>query len=296
MAFEDFTTYTEVDTGGKLSETSSRVTFASMNNDAATYLYKDKTAGFFSAEFKFNADIKLTAITNGSGNHGLVMLVNDLAVLNTNLGGNKPQVGILIGDESGTDYLLYACEINGGNQNLSSASASLAENTTYFCQITRDESIGTFGTLYLDIYPTDADRTAKTNIISALSLALSQKVDFRYVMGVQNYSSAGGGANVSGYIENLDLSIITNRTLVMSLGSYTLTGIAIAVGRTIHIVFTNMSFVLSGIAVNIKKGKRIIMALGSFILTGNALLIYKKWVNKTKNTVMSLVNKIKTPD
>jgi len=53
MANENFTTYTEVDPSGHMTETATRATSVAMQKPETCYLYKDKGAGHFSGDFEF---------------------------------------------------------------------------------------------------------------------------------------------------------------------------------------------------------------------------------------------------
>ncbi|GAF86989.1 unnamed protein product, partial [marine sediment metagenome] len=59
-------------------------------------------------------------------------------------------------------------------------------NTIYYLRIKRDEGVGANGTLYCDIYISDADRTNVENAVANMSIALTAKIDFRYIYAVQS--------------------------------------------------------------------------------------------------------------
>ena len=52
MALEDFTTYTEVDTAGRLTVTSDTITIENLDRDEDSYIYADKGADFFDGDYE----------------------------------------------------------------------------------------------------------------------------------------------------------------------------------------------------------------------------------------------------
>lgn len=205
MAIENLTTYTEVDVpADRIQKSASRVTFTALKRDEAVYLYDDKGLNHFSGDFEHLIDIRLTASDN-SGQTGLWAITNatsGVAPIYTASGSYLSLTIFRSGD--GASYSIYLYEVDSGT--VYSDKWDGAElNTTYYLRIKRDESAGTYGTLYCDIYPTAADRAAETNRLDRLSIALhSSKKDFQYIFPCISYDSTGDYAQ-SGYSENLDL-------------------------------------------------------------------------------------------
>jgi len=91
---------------------------------------------------------------------------------------------------------------NIGVGNRQSSIYSITVGTTYYLKIVRDESVGTYGTLYCYIY----SDSARTTLLDTLTLTLSTaKYDFRYLYALASYN-AGTAHEHSGYVENLSIS------------------------------------------------------------------------------------------
>lgn len=201
---EDFTTYTEVDLTGYLSQTALVSTYTNMPNDQAlAYLYKDYTAGFFTGNFRHNFDFKST--NNGNNAEVIVWSVgNGLGTWFANLLANQQQVDISAYCPAGGSYQLSVEELDGSGSNYgTSSSTTYIANTTYYCQVYRDTTIGSFGTLFLSIY----SNSARTILLENISLALHSNLSYRYIFAPQSYRVGGGnGTQVSGTVSNLDFS------------------------------------------------------------------------------------------
>lgn len=210
MANEDFTTYTESDPDGLLSQTSARSTYASLSFWHDTWLYKDYGAGHFNATFRHNFDYRANADPVLA--HNFWGIMNNVNSENYNAVNGFPQLLVGIQDWnaglSKYDFLLQE-QWNDGTQHQSYiyTGFNYSVNTTYYLQVYYNPAVGTYGTIYLYVYPTDADRTAGTNVIDTVSRELHAAISYRYLIAIQQYTVNGGTTpTVSGYIENLDLS------------------------------------------------------------------------------------------
>lgn len=201
MGFENFTTYTEVDPNSRISKTAARVTWASLTRAEDAYAYSDKGAAYFDGDFTHYLTLYITSITLGTYVEiwALMSVVGSVQDV-VDVSGDGLKIEARSSD--GSVLNLYASEINGGTEYWSSALV-LATSTLYYLKITRDETVGTYGTLYLQVY-SDADRTT---LLSTATLALHEKVDLQYIYGVQSHGTSGAYP-VSGYIQSLELTTV----------------------------------------------------------------------------------------
>jgi hypothetical protein len=200
MAYENFTTgWTETDPNGHLTQTATRSTWnGALLNESAWLL---RTAGVnFTADWDIAFDFR---IDSGSTNTD-----TSPEILSMYAADNNSGILLYLGDYDGSKLLtkIFIWDSVGGDE-YSVDTTTLLVNTVYYARYRRLEAVGTYGTMYLDIYPTDADRIAGTNVSLALSKAIS-------VMGKEDMTQLGcpwGGtysnANTfSAYLENLDLT------------------------------------------------------------------------------------------
>ncbi len=218
MAIEDFTTYTEVDTLGKLTEATRRVTFTTLRDtDDDTYVYVDKGAAYFAADFTCDFTVKITASAKNQASAmtwGIANALGDFQALD-----DASEDGLFLHQEhpnAPDRHQIELFELDGG-QVYGSGNFTLTVDTIYYFRVYRDESVGTYGTLYCKIY-SDAGRTTSPG---TLSVALhTSKKDFQYLYAVQSYDGTSVAA-MSGYIE--DLEVFLNLTGVLELANTYLT-------------------------------------------------------------------------
>jgi len=211
---EDFTSYTEVDTGGFLSQTADRSSWTGMHLASDAYLYDDKGVNHFNGDFEH----LVTAMTNMTGDNcqvGFWMLANDLGNWYTLEDGAKNALGIFF-----SRYVSYSIgfgitlgELDDGDGYVDRWTGGTS-GTVYYVTIKRDEDVGTYGTIYVYVY-SDSDRTT---LLDTLSLGLnSNKKDYRYIYGAMSNDWMGAdNGQMTGYAEYLDLQETGGETEILS--------------------------------------------------------------------------------
>jgi hypothetical protein len=188
---EDFTTYTEEDPNNRISTTSTRATFTGIARNEDAWLYIDKGVNHFDGDFEHLFQAKNES-NSGPGICGIWSLTNDLDERRAILLGGKPELTVVyLG--AGQTYLI---EVNSSASYVDIYAST--QGTLYYYTVDRDESVS-FGTLTCKIY-TDAPRTV---LVDTLTVALHEKVDFRYYMPIQTFNDANA-STVTGYVENMD--------------------------------------------------------------------------------------------
>ena len=221
MAAEDFTTFTEVDPNGRISKTSSRVTWTLLQRDEDAYVYKDKGASFFNGDFVFELDVRLT----GGSNNGFVYywalanLVDDAKGIQDASGDS---LGIIIKIGSAVSRRIVLEEVDGGSAFGDGAGFEIPFDTTFFLTIKRDESLETHGKIFLFIY----SDSGRTTLVDTQSITLhSSKKDFRYLYGCQSFNAATA-ETLSAFTENLEFfspPVVTTQAMTNVVG-FTATG------------------------------------------------------------------------
>lgn len=203
MAYEDFTTYTEVDPGSDITVAINKVTAANLETRVnSAYVYKDKGANHFSGDFEhllkcivsLSEDysyLALWVMTNDIGAYGQIADVDDKTLL------------VFRFVDGGASNTLAIQEWTGGSSYSDAMAYTI--NTLYYPKIKRDEAVGANGTIYAYVY----DDSARTNLIDTLSVALSAKTDYRYIYAMSTYGVGEVEHSLSGYVENLDLQEAT---------------------------------------------------------------------------------------
>jgi len=202
MAIENFTLYTEVDPGSNITVAANSLTYI-LDNNTTAYIYSDKGAAYFDGDFSHYLKVTPGAAGSVNGITACWMLANVLNdVRSMQLAANNHLV-VTLSKGSGT-YTLALSEFYGTAVSVA-ASNPLSDATPYYLNIERDETVGTYGTLYCRIYSDDA----RTVLIETISLTLRNKQDFRYVYGLSSYNQSNPGRSSSGVVENLELSLNT---------------------------------------------------------------------------------------
>lgn len=198
LPFEDYTTYIEVDAGAHLTVASTKITVLDLPRNIDAYVYKDFGVNHFSEDLIHHFEISHTA-DDDFGIYYPWMLANSV---DNGFGIEVTSSGDYLGLYWFDDVLNSTISIResvGGVVN-SSSTITVATGVNYYCEIERDETVGINGTAYLRIY-TDA---ARTILQGSVSLALSAKIDYRYLYGSNSYNSSNVN-EFSGYVQNLSI-------------------------------------------------------------------------------------------
>ncbi|MBN1830299.1 MAG: hypothetical protein JW884_14295, partial [Deltaproteobacteria bacterium] len=201
---EDFTTYTEVDPDSHISvDSASKITLAGLARDEEAYVYKDHGTAHFDGDFEHLIDY---AFTSGTSDNAMLYI----AVL-SNIVATVPDIHSAAGDFVGIRcfydvdmprplWSIYEGHSGGLYYDYYGQSGYSLGSTIYFT-LERDESVGTYGTMYCYIY-SDADRTS---LLDTLSLSLHVKADFKYAFPLNNSDNGNSGQYIYGTIESYDL-------------------------------------------------------------------------------------------
>jgi len=190
MPTEDFTTYTEVDPNNHISKTASHIDAYLYRNEDA-YVYKDKGANHFGTSWEHKIDVKAVAHSD----NGIALfwaLTNDIDDWQGLLTGNKPALGCEF-YWAGTTYQIVLAELKDGTQYATTWNCS--GNTWYYLTISRSDS-----TLTCKVY----SDSARTNLLTTLTLTLHTQPSHRYVFGALS-RNLGNAYSLDEDVENLDL-------------------------------------------------------------------------------------------
>lgn len=203
MANQDFTTYVSVDPNSDFTITTDRITFTTLNRSVTAYVTSDKGVGYFSNSFAIDLTVCITAKTAGDDGPILWCITNALGSYADLYVADESFLWVYLSNPSNPDEVrLHLSESDSGTP-YGTDYYALSLSTEYFLRIVRNESIGTYGTLYCYIY----SDVARTILLATLSVALhTSKKDFRYVYGIQSYDASGVYA-FSGYVDSLDLDV-----------------------------------------------------------------------------------------
>ena len=189
--YEDWTGHTEVDLNDHITVAANSITAAlSLGEDA--YLYYDLGGDIISGDFEYRVQAKFNSGEGIVVFAGVSDTVADLFSLQT-AGGHEICVR---GAGNGGEYVIYLSESYGVYEGVDWVYADV--DTDYYLKVVRDESVGTYGTVYCYIY-SDSNYSV---LVDTLSLALSGKYDYRYIMSAQSYC-IGTAETLSITISNL---------------------------------------------------------------------------------------------
>jgi len=195
---EDFTTYTEEDSAGVLTITSSRITAAALDMDLDAWVYKDKGEGHFDGDFEHLVECYCDDMTANYTSAAIWAVTDYIGDWYDGLSGHS---GIYVMFIELNGPLLRLTEIDSGSEHTDEWTGA-ADDTQYWLKIKRDEAVGTYGTAYCYVY-SDSERT---NLLDTLQKALhSSKKDFRYVYGMTGCNEPKSNREFYGWSQNLDL-------------------------------------------------------------------------------------------
>jgi len=184
---ENLSTYTEVNPTGFMTVNDTTVNVYGMPCSGSDYVYYDFGAGYFGGNFILDYSLQITYAT-ALGIFYPVILSNALGSWATINNGGESSIGLrILGDANDTS--LQQTYTGAGYQSVPDNSWSLS--TQYYCRLKRDESVGTYGTLYHYWY-SDA---ARTILVDTQTLTIAQgSYDYQYLMLATSYGSGATGA------------------------------------------------------------------------------------------------------
>lgn len=196
MATEDFTTYTETDPLGVLTVTAGKVTMTAQPRSGAgeSRVFKDFTASHFSGDFEHLLEVQVDS-DSSSGLSAFWSLANTVDDWNALLGSGP----LLCFHSNTTDGIFTVREKKAGETSSLDSSTGTNPDTRYYCEIERDESIGSFGQLSVRIY----SDSGRTTLVDTISVTLKEAMDFRLLFVAHSF--VGGSGTTTGFVENLDL-------------------------------------------------------------------------------------------
>jgi len=224
MAYEDFTTYTEVDPLSRISKTATQVVWTDMlTGDDGEYVYCDKGVDHFDRDFIHELAIALTATEQGCSTCLFWAMTNDLDDYEGIRTGGKDGLFLYYHhDNIPNRRTLYIRELDGGdayNGPVGSAYYEMPLGSTRYLKIVRDESVGTYGRFYCYVY----SDFARTILLKTLYIDLhSSKKDYRYIMPIMSADNnvSGTTKKVSGWSANLEIfPLVSAPTVTTDLAS-----------------------------------------------------------------------------
>jgi len=209
MAVETYTNtalWKEYDASGLITVAANTLTVAG-NNNTAFSIQRVFDAGHFSGDFEHVVAVELN--NDGSINYGwgpFWGLSNETAESAHSFKEIKEASGdglyITQYEASNSVVWFRLSEISTGTE-YSDNYYSASYDTWYYCEIERDESTGTYGTLLCRIYSDES----RSTLVDTLSVTLHEKEDFRTVYAVASYYPNASNRPYSQDIKNLDLGL-----------------------------------------------------------------------------------------
>ena len=217
MAFQDFTTYTEVDPAGDYTITATKIDISSIQRVASAYVYSDFGAAFFNNSFEHLMEFFLDSTSALGERTNIWAMTNDV--------GDQDELDLAsvsffcasIGDEA-PNTLRRLYEYDGVDAYADTANdAGMGFDVVIYGKVERDEDVGSFGTLYFSQY-SDSERTT---LISTQTITLhTSKKDFEYLYGTMSDGRAGTNT-WTGYVQNLDIggAAVTHDLTLLGVGT-----------------------------------------------------------------------------
>ena len=179
--------------------------FSSLDRDETAYLIRDDGAGNTKWDGDFIAHVDCRMDSGGNdfaqvGVWGIMNVVNDFG---SALTANDDYLILKLVTNAGSVMNLVLQESDGGSATSDIFVGSL--DTTYYCRVIRDESVGSFGTLTCEVYATNVLRATEGTKLDTLTITLNtSKKDFRYLYGLSSWNTGLSSTVMSGFAQNLD--------------------------------------------------------------------------------------------
>ena len=187
--------FTGVDTSGRLTVTSDRITAAGLDTDESGYVYYDLTSAFVDyLDVYFDIRISSDSDVGAVGGMGFAAALGDISTFGTS---------DLSVTARKTDTSVYRIYIARGNDTATDYTA-ISADTTYYCRLTRAHE-GTSASV--SIYTSAANRDNDTSPTTITVSGVTDSAKHRYVYGFVNKGGGAGGQEFDGYVENLSLRL-----------------------------------------------------------------------------------------
>lgn len=191
MATEDFQTYTEVEgASATITIDANTVDADDVQSDETNQVYKDFTANYFAEDFEiiFNVYVDLY----GAWAYHLPWeIANSTSDADDQVTNNENFLAVQLFEDASPLAVFRLVESDGGDGGTvyTDASGEITEQIWYYVRVKRVEAVGTYGTLYCDVYTSAADRTNEANAFANLSITLhTAKRDYRYMFALNGWS------------------------------------------------------------------------------------------------------------
>ena len=189
-AYEDFTTYTEVDPQSKITKTATQISFADLvRNASACYVYKDFGVDYFNGfniEYEMYLDSSSTATAHTGP--GLSTTVNPMNA--------APATSVWV-TLARVDASTWRTNLLRGPW-AAGIYYAISSDTTYYCRLEREAASDSISNhIYSD--------AARTNLLNTRTLTgFGTATRFRYLYGVNGWYSVYTGMN-TGHIKNMEI-------------------------------------------------------------------------------------------
>lgn len=248
---------------------------AALAGNENAYIYDGtRAAGYFTGNLNSSILLNVTAYGTAATNKvHLNSFVNTLEHGNT----TSNRLSIFLEQTGATTYTLKAEEESGATQYLTAASSSLNFSQPYWIDFVRDNTVGTYGTLYVRIY---ADERRQVQVGTTLSLTLHAVVDFQYFLPVQSHNNGGTATLTFTVGEVVEPAIVASGTFsgtAVATGSFSglVESVSIFAGDSVATgAFVGASVAvapMAGDAVATGSFVGVLLSAGSAIMVGDAV-------------------------
>lgn len=195
--YEDFTTYTEVDSGGFITVAENKLTGA-VPETAESYVYKDFGADHFNGDYEMQFQINV-ASSSEDASLGVLILANDIDDARA-LDVASKGMHVRVTGATAVDWDLRLALEWQGTSNLVHG---MNYATDYYCTVTRDDDAGTSskGRYVLTVY-SDSGRTAVVGTTFVDSNVIQKNWRYLYPMSAYKIGDADIASVV---IDNLEI-------------------------------------------------------------------------------------------
>lgn len=200
MTTEDFTTWTEVDAGGKITvDSATKVSWTLLDNYDTAYLYKDYGTDYFTS-FTHDIDLRFSYIEDTAAPLRVHMGYSSTAGTYEGIRFVSPSFFITIREEGANDAKIVVIESDGVSSAVSTQGTYIMQhNTYYYLRIKKTSS-----NITCYIY-SDSDRTTLLDTITHTLIYTNSNYSHMLVPTSQG-ASAGATGDSTGYLENLNLN------------------------------------------------------------------------------------------
>jgi hypothetical protein len=204
MAYEDYTTFTELDPTSDITvESATKISFEDLTQSGGYRVFKDYTADHFDGDFTHQFEVQFSDNVSSCSVYPWTVA----NVLNTGSGiiGTPGEYAACFLIAGSLDFYLRLIEDGSIPQD---SWPDAVESTTYYITIDRDDDGGVNSAGRYTMYIRTGSHEGALQDTLVVDAEVGGQKDYRYLYALEDHGAGGG--SIDGFVQNLDINEVTD--------------------------------------------------------------------------------------